>query len=125
MVKQNLNLGLPHSAAHILYLIRRPAPPAGRRRGICHECRCQDSRAFSLGLHSEQWQQFSRDSQTPDAGNLDCPHPAGGASIVLVHPAQAPKTDANSCLFRSDTCFIPNQKKLTSGRKCEVSPRLV
>lgn len=35
--------------------------------GISGELRCQDSQAFSPGLYSGQWQQFSRGLQTPDA----------------------------------------------------------
>lgn len=98
------------STLSTLYLIRSP----GRilvEGGICRDQRFQHSWAFSPGLHSEQWQLASRDSQTPDVGNPDCPHPAGGANTVLVCAARALKNEANSCLFRLDGCFIPNQKK--------------
>lgn len=49
-----------------VYLIRRLARVLVEG-GISNEFSCQDSQAFSPGLHSGQWQQFSRGLQTPDA----------------------------------------------------------
>lgn len=52
--------------------------------GISSEFSCQDSQAFSPGLHSGQWQQFSRGLTTSDAATW----------TVAVCAAQAPKSDA-------------------------------